>query len=272
MKYGIAITPVVPMRAAADERSEMTSQLLWGETFCVEEQSGCWLRVCAAADSYVGWVNPLMVRLPDEEAWGQYAAQPSQICTSSLCFAVDERAEQRVCLPQGSLLYGYSEATRTFMLAGRAYRLERSLRKLPRGRREASVAAALQLLNAPYLWGGRTLLGIDCSGLTQLAYRVAGVSIPRDAAQQAGVGSTVAAVERAQPADLAFFCGENERITHVGMLLGEGRIVHASGSVRIDKVDSRGIFNSDLNRYTHRLKVVKNLQPEVKVTPPDAVS
>ncbi|MDR0687222.1 MAG: C40 family peptidase [Prevotellaceae bacterium] len=259
MKHGIAISPVAPMRAAADERSEMVSQLLWGETFCVEEQAGRWLRICADTDRYSGWVNPLMVFLPDEAAWRQEAALPSRLCTSALCCAVSEKTGQRVYLPQGSVLYRYSEAARTFTLAGSAYRLEHTLRRQPSHRREASIAAALQLLNAPYLWGGRTLLGIDCSGLTQLAYRVAGVNIPRDAAQQAGMGKPVASVQEAQPADLAFFCSSEEKIIHVGMVLGGGRIIHASGCVRIDSIDSEGIFRSDLNRYTHRLKAVKRL-------------
>ncbi|MDR1023006.1 MAG: C40 family peptidase [Prevotellaceae bacterium] len=259
MKHGITISPAAPIRAAASERSEMVSQLLWGETFCVEEQTDRWLRICTDADRYPGWVNPLMVHLPHEEEWGQEAALPGQICTSALCCAVSEKTGQRLYLPQGSVLYGYSEATRTFALHGSTYRLEHALRKLPEGKREASIAAALQLLNAPYLWGGRTLLGIDCSGLTQLACRVAGLNIPRDAAQQANAGEAVAAVEEAQPADLAFFCSEEGKVIHVGMLLGEGKIIHASGCVRIDSVDSEGIFNSDLNRYTHRLKLLKRL-------------
>jgi cell wall-associated NlpC family hydrolase len=261
MEHGIAISPIVPMRAAADERSEMVSQLLWGEAFFVAEQADRWLRVCAVADRYEGWVNPLMVRLLPDEEWRRELALPERLCTSALCCAVSENTRQRIWLPQGSVLYGYSEAARTFSLAGSAYRLEHVLRRLPSSWRRTSVAAALQLLNAPYLWGGRTALGIDCSGLTQLACRLAGLSIPRDAAQQADMGVVVDDVADAQPADLAFFCSEEGKIIHVGMMLDKGRIIHASGCVRIDRVDDKGIFNSDLNRYTHRLKVVKRLHP-----------
>ncbi|MDR0710891.1 MAG: C40 family peptidase [Prevotellaceae bacterium] len=257
MKQGIAISPVVPMRAADDERSEMTSQMLWGETFCVEEQARGWLRICTDIDRYVGWVNALMVHLPDEESWERETQLPYQLCTATLCYAVNEKTGQRICLPQGSVLYRYNELTRTFMLAGNAYRLERDLYRLPEDKREAIVATALQLLNAPYLWGGRTVMGVDCSGFTQLAYRVAGVNIPRDAAQQVNAGVTVASVEAAHPADLAFFGSEEGKITHVGMLLEEKKIIHASGCVRIDSLDDSGIFSSNLNRYTHRLRAVK---------------
>jgi cell wall-associated NlpC family hydrolase len=259
MKHGIAICPAVPVRAAADERSEMTSQLLWGETFCVEEQAQGWLYVRADLDRYAGWVSPLMVRLLDEAAWERESPQSYRICTAALCRAVSRQTGQRTYLPQGSVLHGYCEATRTFTLAGHAYRLERALRTPPANRRRAAVAAALQLLNAPYLWGGRTALGVDCSGLTQLAYRTTRVTLPRDAAQQAEEGSPVSLAESAQPADLAFFGSDEGKITHVGMLLGEGKIIHASGCVRIDSVDDNGIFSSALNRYTHKLRVVKTL-------------
>ena len=257
MKHGIAICSAVPVRAAADERSEMTSQLLWGETFCVEDQAQGWLYVRADLDRYAGWVSSLMVHLPDEEAWAREAQQPCRICTAALCRAVNRQTGQRTYLPQGSLLHGYCEATRTFTLAGNAYRLERAPRSLPADRRRAAVAAALQLLNAPYLWGGRTVLGVDCSGLTQLACRTAGVTIPRDAAQQAEEGRPVSLTESAQPADLAFFGRDGEKITHVGLLLDGGKIIHASGCVRIDSVDNNGIFSGNLNRYTHQLRVVK---------------
>jgi cell wall-associated NlpC family hydrolase len=259
MKHGIAICSVVPVRAVADERSEMTSQLLWGETFCVEDQAQGWLRICADLDRYAGWVSALMVRLLDEAAWARESPRSSRICTAALCRAASPQTGQRIYLPQGSVLHGYCEATRTFTLAGSAYRLERALRKLPANRRRAAVTAALQLLNAPYLWGGRTALGVDCSGLTQLAYRAAGATIPRDAAQQAQQGSPVSLTESARPADLAFFGSDEGKITHTGILLGEGKIIHASGCVRIDSVDGNGIFNLSLNRYTHRLRVVKAL-------------
>ncbi|MDR3189231.1 MAG: C40 family peptidase [Prevotellaceae bacterium] len=254
MKHGLAICPVVPLRAAASERSEMTSQLLWGETFCAAEQAGGWLRVCADLDRYEGWVSALMVRLPDEDAWAREARLPYRLCTDALCRAVSEQTGQGVYLPQGSVLYRYGEATRTFSLAGNSYRLERAPRRLPADRRAAAIAAATQLLNAPYLWGGRTAMGVDCSGLTQLAYRTAGVALPRDAAQQAQAGAPVSLADGAQPADLAFFGGDEGKITHVGMLLGEGKILHASGCVRIDSIDSHGIFSASLNRYTHTLR------------------
>ncbi|MDR3329519.1 MAG: C40 family peptidase [Prevotellaceae bacterium] len=125
------------------------------------------------------------------------------------------------------------------------------------------VATAQQLLAAPYLWGGRTALGIDCSGLTQLACGMAGVALPRNAAQQAEQGEAVGAVEHAQPADLAFFANGEGRVVHVGIMLGQGEIIHASGSVRVDSVDQEGIRNRQLGSYTHRLKVVKRVLPRL---------
>jgi hypothetical protein len=247
------------MRAEPSEQSEMVSQLLWGETFRVEETADRWLRISAHHDRYVGWVNPLMVSVVDDEKWEREVGVPYHISAPALCFAVNEKTHERVFIPQGSLLYRYNELAQTFALLHNTFKLEEAPDKLPSGRRNAIVAAAQRLLNAPYLWGGRTALGIDCSGLTQLAYSVAGVNIPRNASQQAEKGEIVNFLDSAQPADLAFFDNEEGKIMHVGILLGGGKIIHASGAVHVDRIDSEGIFSAAQNRYTHKLRVIKKL-------------
>ncbi|MFL5753049.1 MAG: C40 family peptidase, partial [Bacteroidia bacterium] len=119
------------------------------------------------------------------------------------------------------------------------------------------VGLACQFLNAPYLWGGRSIMGIDCSGFTQLVYKLNGYKLPRDAYQQAELGTPLSFVEEAEAGDLAFFDNEEGRITHVGIVLSDQRIIHASGKVRIDKFDHYGIFHSDRRKYSHLLRVIK---------------
>ncbi len=257
--FGIAISPVVPMRAEPSERSEMVSQLLWGETFRVEEQVDRWLRISSHLDRYIGWVNPLMVSLVDDEKWEREVGVPYQVATQPIGLAVNEKTHEPVFIPQGALLYQYNEVAHTFALLHDTFKFDVAPEKLPDGKRNAIVAAAMHMLNAPYLWGGRTSFGIDCSGLTQLAYKAAGIFIPRDASLQAEKGETVSFLDSAQPADLAFFDNEEGKITHAGMLLGEGKLLHASASVHIDSIDSEGIFSKAQNRYTHKLRVIKRL-------------
>lgn len=116
---------------------------------------------------------------------------------------------------------------------------------------------ALFFLNAPYLWGGRTLFGIDCSGFVQAVYKMAGLKLKRDASQQAEYGNTVDFLQEARCGDVAFFDNEDGRITHVGILLGNNEIIHSSGKVRIDPIDDQGIYNRELHKYTHQLRIIK---------------
>ena len=121
------------------------------------------------------------------------------------------------------------------------------------------VDHAYLYLNSPYLWGGRHPFGIDCSGLVQVCYKMIGVSMPRDAWQQAEPGHALSFIEEAEPGDLAFFDNEEGRITHVGIMLENNHIIHASGKVRIDRIDHQGIFNNEINDYTHRLRIIKRV-------------
>jgi cell wall-associated NlpC family hydrolase len=125
--------------------------------------------------------------------------------------------------------------------------------------KENIVHNAMMFLNAPYLWGGRSPLGIDCSGFTQIAYKLQGIEIPRDAYQQAEIGTTLSFVEESEPGDLAFFDNNEGKITHVGIILKDNFIIHASGKVRIDRIDQQGIFNAEEKKHTHKLRLIKSV-------------
>ena len=126
-------------------------------------------------------------------------------------------------------------------------------------KKEKLIENAFIYLNTPYLWGGRSPLGIDCSGLTQMVYRLQGINLPRDAYQQAEVGKTVATLEESEAGDLAFFENDDGKIVHTGILTENSYIIHASGKVRIDKIDQQGILNTETEEYTHKLRLIKSI-------------
>jgi hypothetical protein len=121
------------------------------------------------------------------------------------------------------------------------------------------VNDALQFQNAPYLWGGRSLFGIDCSGLVQIAFKLKNIRLMRDAAQQAQQGEAVNSLDEAEPGDLAFFADEEGKICHVGILIDRQKILHSSGKVRVDLIDQTGIFQNDLHEYSHKLMMIRRV-------------
>jgi len=116
------------------------------------------------------------------------------------------------------------------------------------------------LLGSTYMWGGKSVFGLDCSGFTQLCAKLAGYQLLRDASLQATQGQIIDFLEETKAGDLAFFDNEESNITHVGIMLGEQQIIHASGKVRIDIIDHQGIYNIDIQKYTHRLRFFRRLQ------------
>ncbi len=249
MKHGICLLPVIPCRFEPSDRSEMVTQVLFGEAFELLEKEEKWVRIKLLADNYEGWIDakqyePLFADTFDE------LKKTQPIRTAELLGKVQENG-QTWQVPLGSLLPFFEKGefkigSRTFSYTGRSTQTALSV-----------VDAATLFLNTPYLWGGKTLMGIDCSGLMQIAFSAAGKTLPRDAAQQAEHGTSLDFIEEAGEGDLAFFDNEEGKIIHVGLILSEQRILHASGQVRIDRIDHQGIFHTQKQVYTHRLRVLK---------------
>ncbi len=253
MKYGISNISIVPIRKEAADQSEMINQILFGEHFKVLDTRKKWVKIRLAHDSYEGWICNKQWKEITEDDYKQLDKDVPTITTDILDIVTKEYQQPIVI---GSIL--------PFFKSGHA-RVNNDLYKFEglstQGyvKKEKLRENALIYLNAPYLWGGRSPLGIDCSGLTQMVYRLQGIDLPRDAYEQAKVGTTLSFVEESEAGDLAFFDDDEGKIIHVGMILEENYIIHASGKVRIDRIDQQGIFNNKIGTHTHKLRLIKSI-------------
>ncbi len=255
MLYGICNLSIVPMRIEPNDASEMISQLLFGEHFKVLEKRKKWSRIRSSFDSYEGWIDNKQYQEITEE-WYDKIEHSDKIIAGEIIDFITDKDDNFSSITLGSSLPLYHK--KQLKIAETSYTYEGSVFTQPLSKSKM-VEIASKFLNTPYLWGGRTLFGIDCSGFTQLIYKIGGYSLLRDASQQAKQGQVLSFIEESEPGDLAFFDNNEGEIIHVGIILQNNYIIHAHGKVRIDRIDHSGIFNIDTNRYTHKLRVIKKI-------------
>lgn len=247
MQYGICELSIVPVRSEASDLSEMVTQLLYGDHFKIIEERKKWVKIRIAFDLYEGWIDKKQVRFITEDLYS--ACDKNAIYSADLIdiITLQKQQIQSICL--GSNIAPSELLDHHF--EGQFFDRQNS-------KRSQFLETAMLYLNAPYLWGGKTPFGIDCSGLTQMVYKANGLHLNRDASEQAQQGQTLSFIEETQVGDLAFFDNNEGNIIHVGIIMGDNYIIHAHGKVRVDRIDHTGIFNVDTRTYSHQLRVLKN--------------
>lgn len=251
--FGICNLAIVPVRAEASDRSEQVSQLLFGEHFKIIEMTAKWVQVEIAYDSYIGWIDSKQYQAISEEQY-QILNNTPIVLNADLVEYITTPNNQLTSITLGaSLSFMDNEEINIskYTFEGLKVCGEKSKSDL--------IKTAFMYLNAPYLWGGKTPFGIDCSGFTQMVYKLNGYKLLRDASQQATQGEALSFIEESEPGDLAFFDNEEGNIIHVGIMMENNYIIHASGKVRIDRLDHLGIYNAETNRHTHKLRVIKKV-------------
>lgn len=252
MRYAICPLSVIPVRREPSDASEMTTQALFGEFFKVLERRASWSRIRLYDDGYEGWISNKQYTEITADQYAALCKDPGVYCAQSVGVCKAEKHSLPILI--GSRLPQYADGE--FFLGDEKYSFDGHVAT---GKKPKSDIArvAKGFLGAPYLWGGRSFFGLDCSGFAQICYRLCGRSLPRDAKDQAAGGETLSFVEEAEEGDLAFFDNDQGDIVHVGIVLEDHRIIHASGQVRIDVLDQTGIYNADVNKYTHKLRLLK---------------
>lgn len=255
MNKSICQVSVAPLRKTPSDTSEMVSQLLFGELCEVMEIKKNWVFIKVTYDDYEGWIDHKQIAPINDISFSAFKHNTSFVSEAFNIFILDEKPFP---ITIGAEVHNIQNnlfelnPDKKFEVDG----CEFSDLKL---NKQELIELSFKYINTPYLWGGKSTFGIDCSGFTQMVYKIAGYFLPRDASEQALVGEVLGFIEESEPGDLAFFENEDGKIIHVGIILSDNKIIHAHGKVRIDNLDYNGIFNSELNRYTHQLRFVRKI-------------
>lgn len=249
---------VAPLRRDPAHRSEQLSQLLFGErATIIDTQGDHWIKLRLAWEGYEGWCTRGQVM---EIAAKDFKKAARIVCNRHWGKLIFEHGD--IELAAGSELTGIKSGKITINGFEGKFKGKKEKLSSAAASGSAVITAAKHYLHAPYQWGGRTLAGIDCSGIVQMAYKLCGITTLRDASQQATEGTTVDFLSEAQAGDLAFFDNAEGRIVHVGILVSSAEIIHATetaGRVVIDAIDGGGIISKTLRRRTHTLRLIKRL-------------
>jgi len=254
MQPAICCLPCSPLRADSSHKSEMVSQLLFGECCMIlDQEQSDWVKIKCKYDGYEGWCQSSHVV---EIGQSLYETEEKKLTRGWITELQYNGYSMKV--PFGSLLPGLKKghtnwgknklvySGKTWNPAAKASKNKKRIRQL-----------AYTWINTPYLWGGKTVFGTDCSGYTQTIFRFLDIPLFRDAWQQATQGELIGSLKKSSLGDLAFFDNAEGKITHVGILLDKHEIIHASGKVRVDKINSEGIINLDTGKQTHHLKLIR---------------
>lgn len=257
-KFGICLYSNIPGRESGSDKSEMTTQLLFGDSYQVLDDTTVknWVLIRCSYDNYECWIDRGLhteISVSEFENWNKTATE-----TTTELFTQITNETTGITYP---ILRGASYPQEKFQIEGNTFSLvaknnDATASQSPLQKLRTYVTS---YLNVPYLWGGKSPFGLDCSGFTQIIFKQLGIKIPRDSYQQAEIGTEVPFVSEARTGDLAFFENAEGRIIHVGIVLEEGLIIHASSFVKIGKLDHEGIFDLTQKRYTHKLRIVKRI-------------
>ena len=248
MQYAICNLGIVPLRLEPTDTSEMVSQVLYGEHFKILEERANWSKIRTAFDSLEAWINNKQYVKVSEEDYIQFDSDDA-VLSADLIEFINGENQNLIPIPLGSVL-NFTK------YLNHSHSGHKTTGKMGKSR---LIESAFLYLNAPFLWGGKTPFGIDSSGLSQMVYKLNGYKLPRNAAEQAKQGESLSFIEESEPGDLAFFDDKDGIITHVGLMMNDNYIIHADGKVRLDRIDHSGIYNPELRRHTHKLRVIKKI-------------
>lgn len=251
--FGICNLANIPLRIEPSDRSELVSQVLFGEHFEVLEKNQKWAKIKLAYDGYEGWIDIKQFKEITKEQY-TFLSKDTIVLNGDLIEYITSPDNLLMPIPLGASInfLNYPEInSENFTFEG--------IKTSGIKQKTEIINTAYMYLHAPYLWGGKTPFGIDCSGFTQMVYKLNGYKLLRDASQQASQGDALSFIEESEAGDLAFFDNDEGNIIHVGIIMENNYIIHASGKVRIDRLDHLGIYNAEQNRHTHKLRVIKKI-------------
>ncbi len=251
--FGISELSLIPIRKFPKEQSEMTTQILFGETFEILEKFENWIKIRISFDNYEGWMDKKMFLLISYDCFYEILENESKtkITRNAITKIYDKNNKFITFLSAGSNLNFFDKKDLSFKIGKKKFFLKKAENFKNFKKRDEIVNTAKKFLNSPYLWGGRSIFGFDSSGFTQIVYKINKINIPRDAYQQINLEEKIK-FEEAKYGDLIFFQNKNKKIFHTGIMIENKKIIHCSGKVRIDKIDKNGIFDEEKLLYSHK--------------------